>query len=98
MRTAILALLLLGAVNAQQTVAPTTQEPVGPVRGDNVAEYNMVNSIELGDRFASIGGNPDSYKSQVNFGNGIRLLGSFFSMNSRDGHGKYFDEIGERSL
>jgi len=93
MRTAILALLLPGALNAQQTVAPTTQEPVGPVRGDNVAEYNIVNSIELGDRFAAIGGNLDSYKSQVNFGNGIRLLGSFFSMNSRDGHGKYFDEI-----
>ena len=87
-------LLLMGMLlNAQQTVAPTTQEPVGPPRGDNVAEYNIVNSIELGDRFASIGGNPDSYKSQVNYGNGIRLLGSFFSMNSRDGHGKYFDEI-----
>jgi len=93
MRPAILALLLAGAASAQQTVAPTTQEPVGPVRGENVAEYNIVNSIELGDRFASIGGNLDSYKSQVNYGDGIRLLASFFSVNSRDGHGKYFDEI-----
>jgi hypothetical protein len=93
MKPAILGLILLGALHAQQTVAPTTQEPVGPARGDNVAEYNIVNSIELGDRFDSVGGNLDSYKSQVNFGNGIRLLGSFFSINSRDGHGKYFDEI-----
>src|SRR5579871_654833 len=93
MRTAILAWLALGAMQAQQTVAPTAQEPVGPVRGDNVAEYNVVNSIELGDRFAQIGGSLDAYKSQVNFGNGLRLLGSFFSMNSRDGHGRFFDEI-----
>lgn len=93
MKTAILALFFACALNAQQTAAPTTQEPVGPPRGDNVAEYNLVNSIELGDRFASIGGNLDSYKSQVNYGNGLRLLSSFFSANSRDGHGKYFDEI-----
>lgn len=93
MKPAILALLLLGAANAQQTVAPTTQEPVGPVRGDNVSEYNIVNSFEIGDRFESAGGNLDSYQSQVNYGNGLRLFSSFFSMNSRDGHGKYFDEI-----
>ena len=49
-------LLLLGRPHAQQTVAPTTQEPVGPPRGDNMAEYNMVNSIELGDRFDSSAG------------------------------------------
>ncbi len=93
MKPAIVVLLLAGSLSAQQTVAPTTQEPVGPVRGDNVAEYNIVNSFELGDRFDSIGGNLDSYRSQVNYGNGPRLLASFFSINSRDGHGKFFDEI-----
>lgn len=92
MRPAILAMLLAGAANAQQTVAPTP-EPVGPLRGDNVSEYNIVNSIELGDRFDSVGGNLESYQSQVNYGNGVRLLASVFSMNSRDGHGKFFDEI-----
>jgi len=87
MKPALLALLILGAASAQQTVAPTT-EPVGPVRGDNTAEYNVVNSVELGYRWNSIGGNGDAYNSQVNYGFGVRLLGSSFTMNSRDGHGR----------
>ena len=73
-------------------MAPTP-EPVGPPRGDNAAEYNIVNSFETGYRWNSIGGNPDEYRSQVNYDSGVRLLGSSFSMNSRDGHGKFFDEI-----
>jgi hypothetical protein len=92
MKPATFVLLALGAANAQQTVAPTP-EPVGPARGDNVSEYNIVNSMEVGYRWNSIGGNSDEYRSQVNYDSGVRLLGSSFSMNSRDGHGKFFDEI-----
>jgi hypothetical protein len=92
MRPAILGLLLIGAVNAQQVAAPTP-EPVGPARGDNVSDYNFVNSFETGYRWDSIGGSLDEYRSQVNYGNGVRLLGSFLSIDSRDGHGKFFDEI-----
>jgi len=90
MKPAILALVMLGAASAQQTVAPTT-EPVGPVRGDNTAEYNVVNSIELGYRWNSIGGSLDEYNSQVNYGSGVRLLGSSLTVNSKDGHGRLFD-------
>ena len=92
MRPAVLGLLLLGAVNAQQVAAPTP-EPVGPARGDNVSSYNIVNSFETGYRWDSIGGSLDEYRSQVNYGNGVRLLGSFLSIDSRDGHGKFFDKI-----
>jgi hypothetical protein len=92
MKPTVAALFFAGALNAQQTAAPTPEQ-VGPVRGDNVSEYNVVNSFETGYRWDSVGGNPDSYNSQVNYGNGIRLLSSFFSMNSRDGHGKFFDSI-----
>ena len=92
MRTATLTLLFVGAAAAQQTVAPTP-EPVGPPRGDNVSDYNIVNSIETGYRWNSIGGNTDEYRSQVNYGNGVRLLSSFFNMNSKDGHGRFFDQI-----
>src|SRR5690242_19546175 len=92
MRTAILTLLFVGAAAAQQTVAPTP-EPVGPPRGDNVSDYNIVNSIETGYRWNSIGGNEDEYRSQVNYDSGVRLLGSSLSINSRDGHGRFFDEI-----
>jgi hypothetical protein len=33
------------------------------------------------------------YRSVENFRNGLRLLGSKLSVNSRDGHGRFFDEI-----
>ncbi len=57
------------------------------------SEYNVVDSFETGYRFATVGGNRQQYRSEVNYGNGIRLLNSYFTMNSKDGHGKFFDEI-----
>src|SRR6266849_4100969 len=92
MKAAILVLVLLSAASAQQTVAPTP-DPVGPPRGDNTAEYNVANSVEVGYRWNSVGGNQDEYNSQVNYGSGMRLLSSFLTVNSRDGHGRFFDEI-----
>lgn len=77
---------------AQQPVAPTG-EPVGPTRGDNWSDYNIVNSFETGYRFVSVSGNIDKYQSDENYRNGIRLLSSFFSINSKDGRGPLFDEI-----
>ena len=77
---------------AQQPVAPTT-EPVGTTRGDNWQGYNIVNSFETGYRFDTVGGDLDSYRSTVNYGNGIRLLGSSLGIYSREGHGHYFDEL-----
>ena len=91
-RTTFIALALGAAARAQQTVAPTP-EPVGNPRGNTWDGYNIVNSFELGYRFHTVGGDLDSYRSTVNYGNGIRLLGSSFSMNSREGHGRYFDEL-----
>ena len=80
------------AVQAQTVVAPTPEQ-VGKPRGEDWNGYNIVNSMELGYRFRTAGGNLDKYRSDVNFGNGIRLLSSSFTMNSKDGHGKFFDEI-----
>src|SRR5262249_2732463 len=40
--------LLAGAIlNAQPPVAPTTNEPIGNPRGDEVGGYNILNSVEL---------------------------------------------------
>ncbi len=88
----IIAIALTGAAFAQPTVAPTP-EVVGPPRGDNLDGYNIVNSFELGYRFFTPGGNLDTYRSTVNFGNGIRLLGSSLTINSREGHGHFFDDL-----
>jgi hypothetical protein len=77
---------------AQQTVAPTP-EAVGPPRGDNAGGYNVVNSVELGYRFRDVNGDLGKYRSDVNFGQGLRLLGSNVMVNSRDGHGWLFDTL-----
>lgn len=77
---------------AQQTVAPSV-EPIGPPRGANAGNYNIRQSFETGYRFANIDGNRGKYRSDVNFLNGVRMLGTSLAVNSRNGKGKYFDEI-----
>ncbi len=78
---------------AQQTVAPTTGEITTSGRGENAGNYNVVQSWELGYRFATVGGDDGKYRSDVNYGNGVRLLSSYLTINSRDGHGRWFDEV-----
>ena len=86
-------LAAIGALSAQQVVAPT-QEPVGSgTRRKHAADYNITNSFELGYRWSLVGGDVGEYRSDVNYGNGVRLLGSSLSVDSKDGHGHYFDQI-----
>ena len=82
--------ILATAAWAQTTVAPTGAA-VGEPRGDNASGYNIRQSFELGYRYHSVGGAEGSYRSMVNFGNGVRLLGSSLSMQSLEGHGHLFD-------
>ena len=92
MNRTILFVLLVAAGFAQQPVAPSP-DTVGRSRGEDRGEYNVVHSFETGYRFHSVGGNHTRYRSDVNFGNGIRLLGSNLLVNSKEGHGRLFDEI-----
>ena len=96
MRAIFQASLLLaaiwGAAFGQPPVVPTP-ETVGNPRGENWGDYNLTNSFEAGYRLADVNGNEGKYRSDVNYGNGIRLFSSSFSANSKDGHGKLFDEI-----
>ncbi|MDP9053437.1 MAG: hypothetical protein M3N93_03925 [Acidobacteriota bacterium] len=80
-------------VLAQDTVAPTTGETTAPTRGQNAGAYNVAQSWELGYRYASIGGDQGKYRSDVNYRDGVRLLSSYLTVNSRDGRGRSFDEI-----
>jgi hypothetical protein len=84
--------LVAGSLWAQQVVAPTP-ETVGSGRGENVGEYNITNSFETGYRWSLIDGDLGKYRADVNYRNGIRLLGSSLSVDSRDGHGHLFDQI-----
>ena len=94
MRSTILLIITLSPaiITAQPTVAPTPQQ-TGTVRGENWGDYNITNSFETGYRLRSVDGNLGTYKSDVNFANGLRLLGGSLSINSKQGHGKYFDEL-----
>jgi hypothetical protein len=85
-------LAILGTLQAQQVVAPTPEQ-VGSPRGDTWGDYNVVQSYELGYRFSLVGGDIGEYRSDVNYGDGVRLLGTTFALESKDGHGRYFDEI-----
>src|SRR5271168_5150556 len=80
------------ALSAQQVVAPTPGQ-VGPPRGENTGDYNITQSFETGYRFSEVFGDIGGYRSDVNYGNGIRLLGSSLAIDSKDGHGHLFDEI-----
>ncbi len=83
---------VLGALEAQQVVAPTPAQ-VGSPRGEDVGNFNVTQSFETGYRFRLVGGNLGEYRSDVNYGNGLRLLGSSLSVDSKDGHGHFFDQI-----
>jgi len=87
------AVLITAAIAlAQPTVAPTA-EPAGSTRGQNAGAYNIVNSFETGYRFAEIGGDLGKYRSDVNFTSGVRLLSSSLMIHSREGHGRFFDQL-----
>lgn len=87
-----LLLLIPRAAPAQQVAAPAPETP-GSSRGENVQTYNVVNSFESGVRLHSVSGDEGKYRSDVNYGNGLRLLASHLTVNSREGHGRLFDEI-----
>jgi hypothetical protein len=91
-KTILLITFAAGVLRAQEVVAPT-RETVGSPRGENTGNYNITQSFETGYRWHLVDGNLGMYRTVNNYGNGLRLLGSSLSVNSRDGHGNWFDEI-----
>jgi hypothetical protein len=92
MRVICVVLALSAIAAAQPTVAPTP-EAVGPAAGTTIGNYNIRQSFEMGLRQAGIDGNRGKYRSDVNFLNGVRVLGTSLTVNSRNGKGHYFDEL-----
>jgi len=97
LRHCLIILGICGALEAQQVAAPTPEQ-VGPPRGDNTGDYNITQQFELGYRWNQVFGDIGEYRSDANYGNGIRLLSSSFTMNSKDGHGHLFDELSLTTL
>lgn len=92
MKTSILMIVCALSSVAQPPIAPT-DEPVGPPRGENSGDYNIVDTFELGYRYAAIAGDTGTYRATVNYTDGVRLLSSSLFVQSRDGHGGWFDQI-----
>ena len=90
---ALVLIAVAGVAGVAQPVVAPTPEAAGSPRGDNWGNYNTTNSWEIGYRFHSVDGNLGKYRSDVNFGNGIRLLGGTLGAHSRDGKGRWLDEI-----
>src|SRR5437763_15940392 len=92
LRQLCLLMAALPGIEAQQVAAPTPEQ-VGLARGENRGNYNITQSFEIGYRWSLVGGDLGEYHSDVNYRNGLRLLGSNFTINSKDGHGRYVDSL-----
>lgn len=91
-RALVIAAIVAPSLFAQQTIAPTN-EAVGTLRGDDWHGLNIRESFEVGVRMLSVDGSRERYRSDVNYRNGLRLLGSTFEAKSKNGKGKWIDEL-----
>jgi hypothetical protein len=65
-----------------------------PSSTDDLGSYNVVASVEFGVRGLSVTGNDNKYRSDLNYGNGVRLFDSSFLLRSKEGiTGRAFDEF-----
>src|SRR3984893_6363638 len=62
-------------------------------KGVDQGNYNIKQSMEFGGRFASIGGDTQTYDTFVNLQQGPRLLGFTLEMQSLDHHAALFDRL-----
>jgi len=98
------AILAFGAVatRAQQAASTSTPKPTTssssstsnePVATDDLGSYNVIASVEFGVRGLSVSGNDNKYRSDLNYGNGVRLFDSSFLLRNKEGKGGAFDEF-----
>ncbi len=66
--------------------APSARAQDDEQKGIDQGNYNIKQSIEFGGRFASIGGDTQTYDTFVNLQQGPRLLGFTMEMQSLDHH------------
>lgn len=93
---ALLFVLALAAAvaNAQQPAGSTpSPSPSTNTTEDNVGNYNVVSSLEVGVRGLSVSGSDNKYRSDLNYRPGVRLFDSSLFLRSREKRGGPFDEF-----
>ena len=84
--TSVLVFLVCATVSSAQQA--TTSAPQ-----DNLGNYNVISSLELGVRGLSVAGSDNKYRSDLNYGPGARLFDSSFLLRSKEGFSGPFDEF-----
>ncbi|MDT7602164.1 MAG: hypothetical protein QOF61_161 [Acidobacteriota bacterium] len=100
--TSLLGLALLSSSALGQTKptpTPTPKkddaaaQPATPAGAVRAGDYEIISSIELGVRGASVDGNADKYRSDLNYQPGFRLFDSSFFVRAAEGKGSLFDTL-----
>jgi hypothetical protein len=97
----VMLLLTAAAGSAQQPAQPSSSPAKSPSTtatnatafDDNLGNYNVVSSLELGVRGLSVSGSDNKYRSDLNYSPGVRLFDSSFFVRSKEGSGGPFDEF-----
>lgn len=71
-----------------QTPTPTPDENAGMI-----GSYHVTSSTEIGYRWRSLSGSEQKYRSDLNYGKGIRSFDTNFLMETESGKGKAFDTL-----
>jgi hypothetical protein len=91
MKIGLLFLVVL-PLAAQQTAPAAQESPAAPLTA--TPEITVTGSLDLGYRWNSVGGSLDTYRSVVDVGSGVRLLGLDLTIESAAR--KWFDRIDVR--
>ncbi|MFN7927791.1 MAG: hypothetical protein U0Y68_07570 [Blastocatellia bacterium] len=78
---------------ARAAVAKPGEKAEKPETGHIVNGYAVRSSIELGYRFVGVGGNADSFRSQVNVREGARVLEYSLDSRNLEGRGMLYDAL-----
>jgi hypothetical protein len=94
--TLVLTLVIIAGAQ-QPTPSPTpkksTAVKTSAEAGEDMGDYTVISSIEVGYRGLKVVGDNNKYRSDLNYKAGPRLFDSSFLIRSKDGRGKLFDTL-----
>ncbi len=100
LRSVLCLLVLAGFAAAQNVSEVTTNTTDGSsttaasqTDDDNAGDFDVTSSVELGYRGRKLRGDENKYRSDLNYGTGVRLFDSTFLVKAKDGTGKPFDTL-----